>query len=64
MLTQTIEQFALAEVEYRQQRIAEQFAHLPRRMSLRWPAGLISPRRHHGPSGGPRPTTRRPAAAR
>ena len=45
MLGQTTELLALAEVNYRHERLAAEFARSPRTMHLKWPVGLLSPKR-------------------
>jgi len=45
MLGQTAELMALADVNYRHERLAAEFARSPRTMHLKWPVGLLSPKR-------------------
>jgi hypothetical protein len=56
MLGQTTELFALADVDYRYERIAHDFPRSPRPFHLKWPVGLLNAGKHRR-----RPTTPRPA---
>jgi hypothetical protein len=49
MLGQTNQLMALAEVNYRHERFAAEFARSPRTLHLKWPVGLLSPKRRSKP---------------
>jgi hypothetical protein len=54
MLGQTTQLMALADVNYRAERLAAEFARSPRKLHLKWPIGLISQKRRakaNHPSG-------------
>lgn len=58
MLGQTSQLFAMADLDYRRDRIAAEFPRSTRPFHLRWPVGLISPNRRrprHTPATRPAP---------